>query len=305
MSGIMELYYYKDEFGNFGDDLNPWLWDKLLPGFFDGDEADWMIGIGTLLNHKLPAAGRKHVFGSGYGYGSKPLIDDSYNFICVRGPKTAAALDLPASLALTDSAILIKAVALPEERKIYRFGFIPHHTSVHNFDWSKVCAELGFNFINPEWSVDRVLAQLSKCEIVMCEAMHGAIICDALRIPWIPLKCYSYISDFKWEDWLLTIDLEYNPVSITSLYDAESRLSFFKRQRQRLKRTLTGMGLGRKSWSAPHHKDSPQKLIDKATAELRLATDSRIYLSDEATCTSLFNRCMEQLESFRKSHSRV
>ncbi len=29
----MKLYYYKDVIGNFGDDLNSWLWDALIPNF--------------------------------------------------------------------------------------------------------------------------------------------------------------------------------------------------------------------------------------------------------------------------------
>ena len=33
----MKLYYYKAPLGNFGDDLNPWLWPRLLPDIFDDD----------------------------------------------------------------------------------------------------------------------------------------------------------------------------------------------------------------------------------------------------------------------------
>ncbi|MES2625957.1 MAG: polysaccharide pyruvyl transferase family protein [Pseudomonadota bacterium] len=301
----MKLYYYKDELGNFGDDLNPWLWDKLLPGFFDGNEKDWMIGIGTLLNHKLPVAGRKHVFGSGYGYGSKPKLDDSYNFLCVRGPLTAEALNLPKHLAITDSAILIKSVEVPKVNKIYKFGFIPHHTSIRNFSWDKLCSRLGYNFINPEWSVDKVLSELSKCEIVMCEAMHGAIVCDALRIPWIPLKAYSYISDFKWQDWLLTLDIPYKPIAVPSLYDAESRLTFSEKQKNSIKRTLASVGLSSKSWAAPHPQSSSQTLVDEAYKDFLSASTSEAYLSDDALCSSLLNQYLEKLENLKVIRAQV
>ncbi len=292
----MKLFYYKDEAGNFGDDLNPWLWDKLLPGFFNEDESAWLIGIGTLLNHKLPVGGVKHVFGSGYGYGSKPKIDNTYNFLCVRGPKTAKELDLPASLALTDSAILIKAINIPEVNKQYKFGYIPHHTSVGNFSWENLCTELNLNFINPEWPVDKVLKELGKCEVVMCEAMHGAIVCDALRIPWIPIKCYDYISEFKWQDWLLTVDIDYEPVEVTSLFDAERRLTQYKRQQNRLKRVFKSMGAPKKYWTGSHPANSSQKLINRASKELGSATQSKVFLSKESTCNSLFERYLEKLE---------
>ena len=58
----VKLYYYKATAGNFGDDLNSWLWDRLLPNAFDGicyhrhsshernnNENTLFVGIGTLL----------------------------------------------------------------------------------------------------------------------------------------------------------------------------------------------------------------------------------------------------------------
>ena len=34
----MKIYYYKQQ--NFGEQLNPWLWKKLLPGIFTEKKAD-------------------------------------------------------------------------------------------------------------------------------------------------------------------------------------------------------------------------------------------------------------------------
>lgn len=296
----MRLFYYKDEIGNFGDDLNPWLWSRLLPGFLDDDASEWLVGIGTLLNHKLPASGVKHIFGSGYGYGQMPAIDKSYNFICVRGPKTAEMLGLPAKLALTDAAILIRTVPLPSQARASHFGFIPHCTSNSHFAWDVLCKELGFNYINPSWSVDQVLEEFRKCEVVLCEAMHGAIVCDALRIPWIPVSCYDHISAFKWEDWLQTLDLPYAPISISSLYDGEARLRPSARLKNRFKRQLLELGCYREDWSLPLPPASPPHLLERAREELRLASMTTPYLSADAKCDSLTARCLEKLEIVRK-----
>ncbi|HRG56916.1 MAG TPA: hypothetical protein PLG56_12795, partial [Lacunisphaera sp.] len=64
----MKLYYYRDPIGNFGDDLNPWIWTSLLPEILDGDDKELFLGIGTVINSAVPAAPRKLVFGAGLGY---------------------------------------------------------------------------------------------------------------------------------------------------------------------------------------------------------------------------------------------
>ena len=66
-------------------------------------------------------------------------------------------------------------------------------------------------FIDPGGEVDEVLAAIRGCELVVAEAMHGAIIADALRIPWIPVRCYDHILDFKWRDWCESLQLRYEP----------------------------------------------------------------------------------------------
>ena len=50
----MKLYYYKSPKGNFGDDLNPWLWNRLRPELFSENSDILFVGIGTLINHRLP-----------------------------------------------------------------------------------------------------------------------------------------------------------------------------------------------------------------------------------------------------------
>lgn len=37
--------------------------------------------------------------------------------------------------------------------------------------------------------------------------MHGAIVADAYRIPWIGVDMYG-INKFKWQDWMLSLGLD-------------------------------------------------------------------------------------------------
>jgi hypothetical protein len=43
----MKMYYCKLERPNFGDDLNVWLWPRLLPDFFDEDESTMAMTMGN------------------------------------------------------------------------------------------------------------------------------------------------------------------------------------------------------------------------------------------------------------------
>ena len=54
----MNLYYHQSPLGNFGDDLNTWIWDELLPGWRGWDPDRVLIGVGTLLGSSLLAATR-------------------------------------------------------------------------------------------------------------------------------------------------------------------------------------------------------------------------------------------------------
>lgn len=213
----MKLFYYNEHF-NFGDALNPWLWSKLLPDVLDQDEQIAFIGIGTLLNewlaYRTPLVQQRVIFGTGVGYGNGlPQLNQSDHIYCLRGPLSARALGLDPSLAVTDGAVLLRRCFEPPTQKIHRFAYMPHWQHA-DCDWQLVCKELGWDYIDPRWSISRILAAISQTEVLLAEAMHGAIIADALRVPWIPIATNTGVLAFKWHDWCQSIDLEYNPVLI-------------------------------------------------------------------------------------------
>ena len=297
----MKLYYFKDRHGNFGDDLNPWLWGQLLPEVLGGSSDELFVGIGTLLNHRLPVAPMKHVFGSGHGYGRKPAIDDKWQFHAVRGFETARALGLPREAVITDAAVLVRAVRGPRrEPPAFRFGFIPHCQSNLWFDWSSISSELGFHHIDVRWKVERVMDEMSRCEVLVCEAMHGAIVADALRIPWIPVSCYEDISAFKWRDWLSTMDLPYAPASVSSLFDTDRHLDASTRLKNRVKRSLQRSGMWSTRWTEPPPAPTGESERHAALRQLEQASRGQTYLSAEALLQQHVERYLDKLESFRR-----
>lgn len=279
----MKLYYFKTESGNFGDDLNLWLWPKLLPStFFDNDASDLFVGIGTLLNHRIPTAQRTIVFGAGHGYGTKPAFNSSWDILCVRGPKTAVELGLESACAITDPAILIydftRNAILPVAGRI---GLLMHCDSAAYGEWDHLAKEAGMHFIDARWSVDRVILELGSCEHVVTEAMHGAIFADAMRIPWTPIVAYPHISHFKWLDWTESMELEYEPNGIPSNWKGDMGLPVDHIVKNKTKRLLNKFGMAGKNWTMPLPPRSSVSDWHKTVAKLRqVATEVTPKLSD-------------------------
>lgn len=224
----MKLYYYRGVHPNFGDDLNPWLWPKVLPGFLDDDARVLFVGIGTILRQTLPDVPRKVIVGAGAGYGDAPVVDDRWDVYCVRGPLTARRLGLDVSLSVTDPAVLLSTMADEVGGVENQTGvaFMPHHKTASAATitarrrlwgpsaWAVACAASGVTYIDPMAPVEETLRAIASTEILITEAMHGAIVADALRVPWIPVRLYDHILEFKWQDWCRSMELAYHPVTI-------------------------------------------------------------------------------------------
>jgi succinoglycan biosynthesis protein ExoV len=206
----VKLYYYQGETStNFGDELNAWIWPQLLPDAFNGTPDVLFLGIGSILFDFFPADQKKIVFGAGYGgYTPKPVIDAQWKIYFVRGKLTAAALALDAELAAGDAAILVRSCRLPQVAKSHRASFMPHWESVERGDWPGICQRAGLHFIDPRLPVEHVLSEILASEMVVTEAMHGAIVADALRVPWIAIEPLRFKHRMKWFDWASVLDLK-------------------------------------------------------------------------------------------------
>lgn len=267
----MILYYYKDPVGNFGDDLNQWLWPQLfqrpIEQYFDEDTL--FLGIGSILNQKVPEFPRtKVVFGSGCGYGSIPILTEAWRFFCVRGPLTASLLELPAHLAICDSAILVRTLLEPARRSEYEAAFMPHHVTAQYHDWRSVCESLAIRYIDPADPVEQTLQTIRKSSVVISEAMHGAIIADALRVPWVPVRTRQRILDFKWRDWSSSLAIDHEFEWLPPVWNGR-HASGLKR---RLHPIAKSVGGDRLRWLVHH---------------------GRRRLSDDATFQHVYNRLVE------------
>jgi succinoglycan biosynthesis protein ExoV len=234
----MKLFMWREAVPNFGDELNTWIWPKIIPAILDDDDSSLFVGIGTLLNRRLPPQ-PKVVFGSGAGYGSKPdLQRGTCSFYCVRGPMTARVLQLPESLAVTDPAILVRRLFDTKRDGVSpSVGFMPHWVTTLDGRWREACDAAEVRYIDPRDAVPNVLQAIACCRLLVTEAMHGAIVADALRVPWIPVRIRPSPVDFKWRDWCKSVALEYRPLQLPGSTTEEELLIRYGWARSRILRS--------------------------------------------------------------------
>jgi succinoglycan biosynthesis protein ExoV len=222
----MKAFHWQCPQGNFGDDLNLWLWDWLLPGYRDARPDVILVGVGTVLKQGvLPEGLLKLVIGSGVGYGAPPEIAgrSDWDVRCVRGPLSAEQLGLPADRAATDPAVLVGD--MPEFRnlpKLHDVLFIPHWQSAVYGEWAAVARAAQVAYLSPCGDAKAVIRAIAQSKLVLAESLHAAIVADALRVPWIAVRTHNDLHTFKWRDWTASLGLEYRPAIIPPSTRAEA-----------------------------------------------------------------------------------
>lgn len=202
---------------NFGDHMNSWIWHDVAAELV-ADETDGMrlVGIGSLLSRNLDLLeGRKVVFGSGSGYNSPPTSEQAANWkiYCVRGPLSARLLGLDPSTAITDAAWLVNLSPRFGGLSKERAGtvFVPHWSTAGYGDWKPACDLARIRYVNPLDPCETVFGAIAGAELAIVESLHGAIMADYYRTPWIAVSTQRRVLTFKWIDWCRSLDLEYRP----------------------------------------------------------------------------------------------
>ena len=232
---------------NFGDALNPLLWNWVFPNLEEVSNEWDFFGVGTLLKKDMHSTldCPKLVMGSGYGYGNAVKIDSNWHFGFVRGMHTCKKLKIPESFGIGDPAVLL--LEKPEiQKKISKPGnknlLIPHHRSEENADWKKLADLLDFDFCSPTESVDQMVKAISFAKTVFTESLHGAIFADSLNIPWVPIFSAKYLNFFKWKDWCASVNVKFNPVIFPRPFFCTD-ISLAKRVKALPKRLIGQLGL--------------------------------------------------------------
>lgn len=286
----MNIVYWKSSQGNFGDDLNQWLWDELLPGWQSWSDELTLLGVGTLVNQSNLAKlrGRKTlILGSGVGYGAVPKLplDPLWEVRALRGRQSARLLGLPEDRGITDPATMLSE--LPYFQNLPCQGgpvFVPHIGSIGLLDWQHHCAEAGLGFVSPQEDARSVITRIAQAPLVLAESMHAAIIADSFRVPWIPVHISGQFNHAKWQDFFLSIG---HDQPIPSLF-AGSKLFPSK--------------LGPLSLRNLARKINAERPPQLASASLAQAIKCPAYLSPDAKLQGLKQRYHDVLGQVRRDY---
>jgi succinoglycan biosynthesis protein ExoV len=316
----MDIFYWKNDHGNFGDDLNTWLWDWLLPGIRECSPEMLLVGVGTVLvSDLLPADRRKLVLGSGAGYNQIPDVASAaqWDIRMVRGAKTAASLGLAPELGIVDPAVVI--ADMPEFSAVPKRGgtiFVPHWESAVAGNWEAVCAAAGIGYVDPTGESKSVIRQLAEADLVIAESMHAAILADAFRVPWIPVVTSEGINDFKWRDWAESVDAPYVPrqLPLSSLREKRQKAAWHSRAKHTGQNDAVDPGMlknvvrGAKSAAAPavrvamNSVSAMMGLTEKAAASLASVAEGDGCLSVASRLDEKKALFYEKIEAVRRDY---
>lgn len=333
----MKIIYYQSPDGNFGDDLNAVLWKEVLsPACFEADDAV-LLGIGSIFRDDFlseQATDLKRVFVLGSGAGTGPLPqrwpNADWSILAVRGPLTANLIGVPGA-AVTDSAALLATTPalLPEPSTRKEIAFMPHYNSVLYSRWPEICAKLGLTYIDAHWPVAKTIERIGRARLVITEAMHGAIVADTLRIPWVPVVCSPSILPFKWIDWTESLDLDFRPLALPASSTWEA-LRNFKIRRIDGANGIDGLSdrdqdilddFHRRYGGASHNELMPKRLVsggqagllrkvtakfdrvfsERAADALVAASKSQSYLSKDGVFSERVDRLQDAVSKLQRA----
>lgn len=290
----MMLYRWQGAARNFGDELNTVLWPRLLPDFFDDDATIQFLGIGSILDGRHAAHAVKIVAGSGYGGYEQPAqLDESWLIHWVRGPRTARMLGLAPALGLGDPAVLLPLAADVPAATGNSIGFMPHFESAAHGAWEPAATAGGVRLIDPRGDPMAIVAAIRGCRVLVSEALHGVIVADALRVPWVAIEPLAPIHRPKWQDWAETLDLRiaFRRLPPSSLLESvhSSRLANYHAGRRLLTRHAERL----RGVAAP-------RFVARAAAALAQAACATPQLSATAALDRCQGRMMDRLDALRR-----
>lgn len=278
----MDIYSYISTIPNLGDDLNHWLWNKVLPPSFLDKEGTF-IGIGSVIHpehlSRIQNPGTIHILGAGSRNKEYPLtgVNQEMKIHAVRGPLSAKALRLPDEYSLIDAAYAIRFTPMYKDLlqlpKKYKHTLITYFRSKDLIYYPLLQKLKNVHILHSSdyGSIENALKIIAQSEYVISESLHGAILADALRVPWTRLNFYlknsrdKETAEFKWADWVSSINLNNIPTLEVPLLLP----NWISPRRNALLRPVRTVDYIREFQLELRYSISAEKLLNEKTRQLR------------------------------------
>lgn len=300
----MNIIYWQSGIKNFGDELNRDFYHRALGlDLIDYKSAEAVLGIGSILDYDTTSYKAINVLGSGSGFDKLNLNNiDDYRFWFVRGPNTAKVLGLESDLAISDPAILVPDLYQYSFKNLRKSGtlFIPHYFSALNGDWSYACNIAGVNYRDPTSSLFDICRDIASSELVITESLHGAILADTYRVPWILVATPPIArSPFKWHDWTASINKKYNPICLPWLWTKQ--INFSEKVSNFTKYHLAKLGCGPSRWENKRFEvHGEREILECGNLLKKVACEYEGTLSQHSLLMDLQERMLGKLDDFKK-----
>lgn len=208
----------REDWGNFGDELNPIILERLL-----GVRAQWspaarcdVLGIGSVLDkfcfyrpshvlHRqrwLPKS--RIVWGSGFMRSESRLRGQAWQIAALRGPLSRERVPVADDIALGDPGLLVSHLIEKPVPKTAALGIVAHYVDQGDTRLQAL-VEGGAHrrLINVMAHPDDVIAQIAGCDAILSSSLHGLIAADALGVPngWLRMSDKIRGGDFKFRDY--------------------------------------------------------------------------------------------------------
>lgn len=214
LKGNRILLYYSDFNDNWGDAVNPFIFEKITgkkiissKRIFNYFKKDRISGIGSILGSNLKG---KVIWGSGFIKLPCSSLVSPEKILALRGRKSGQIMsdnNIPDPGIYGDPALLFSEFYKPNISKKFKIGIVPHYTEVEEFqNSSELIINKDVSIISPIVKdknfydfIDRIL----ECEKIISSSLHGLIMADAYGIPTLRFTFKNQIigGDFKYDDY--------------------------------------------------------------------------------------------------------
>ncbi len=218
---IRALWFSDKEILNFGDNLTPYLIEKLT------DKKPYLVNRYCYKKHYLMAGSilseankNSIIFGTGIMVKNEK-IKKPKKILAVRGPltrKRLIELGYICPEVYGDPALLLPLVYKPKVTEQYKIGVVPHYV-----DYNQVQNQIGNNddflIINVFNPVEKVIDDINKCEKTISSSLHGLIVSHAYNKPslWVKFSDNLAGDSTKFYDYLYSVNIKpYNPLDLRS-----------------------------------------------------------------------------------------